>query len=127
MTIKHIDALVLRATKLEQVVRFYRAIGLPLKEEQHADGPLHYACELGQAHIAIYEAEANGDAPLRLNGGASMVGFRVDSVEAAFEAALRAGGKCAAEPDDYPWGRRALVTDPDGRAVELNEAPSGSR
>lgn len=80
MAIKYLDALVMRAADLDGAVAFYRAIGLPLQEERHAD--------------------------------------------AAFEAAIRAGGRQVLPPDEYPWGRRALVEDPDGRTVELNCAPA---
>ena len=97
-----------------------------MEEERHDDGPLHYACELGPVHFAIYPAETpdNGAHPERLSPGGTQVGFQVDSVEAAFEAAVALGARVMFEPDDYPWGRRAVVEDPDGRAVELNKAPA---
>jgi predicted enzyme related to lactoylglutathione lyase len=31
------------------------------------------------------------------------------------------GARVLIRPEDVPWGRRAVVLDPDGRTVELNE------
>ena len=124
MAAKYVDALVLRAADVTKAVEFYRAIGVPLEEERHDDGPLHYACELGPVHFAIYPAEPGGGHPERLSAGATQVGFQVESVEAAVEAAVGLGARVVVRPDDYPWGRRAVVEDPDGRAVELNKAPA---
>jgi len=121
--VKYIDALLIRSHNVEATVAFYRSIGLALEREQHEKGPLHYTCELGQAHFAIYRADEPGRAPERYSSGATMVGFQVESVEASYEAALRAGAKSLVEPSDFPWGRRALVLDPDGRVVEFNRAP----
>jgi predicted enzyme related to lactoylglutathione lyase len=42
----------------------------------------------------------------------------------------RAGATVVSEPRDSPWGRRAVVDDPEGQRVELvsvvDEAPSRS-
>jgi lactoylglutathione lyase len=50
---------------------------------------------------------------------ATRVGFAVPSVDAAYAAVLMAGGTSVSPPNDSPWGRRAVVTDPDGHRVEL--------
>ena len=54
-----------------------------------------------------------------------MVGLQVESTDAAFAAGLCAGGASVQAPADFPWGRRALLRDPDGRVVELNTKPAG--
>ena len=42
---------------MERVLRFYRAVGIPLDSEVHEeDGPLHYAAEVGGVHVAVYES-----------------------------------------------------------------------
>ncbi len=121
--IERIDALVLFTARLAETAAFYRAIGLPLEDERHEEGPAHLACDLGGAHVALFEAKATGDALARGHGGSSLVGFRVPSLEEAVAAVRAAGGRVEIEPQDVPWGRRAVVLDPDGRAVELNQAP----
>lgn len=122
--IRGVDALVLWTPRLAEAAAFYRALGLPLEEERHDDGPVHFACELGPVHFALY-ASPPGQAPGRTAGGATQLGFRVESLERALAAARAAGAPVVVEPQEVPWGRRVVVLDPDGRAVELNEAPPG--
>jgi predicted enzyme related to lactoylglutathione lyase/3-polyprenyl-4-hydroxybenzoate decarboxylase len=119
----HVDAIVLTCADLETSAAFYRELGLPLKHEDHGEGPVHYACDLGPVHVALFAADEAGTAPSRRAAGSGLVGLQVASVEDAFARAVAAGGEGVQEPADFPWGRRALVKDPDGRVVELNHAP----
>lgn len=121
-----LGALILFSNAIEKTVAFYRAIGVPLEEEKHDDeGPLHYACELGSTHMAIHAAGEGRAAEWR-SGGSSYFGFAVDSLKVAVEAARRTGARVVQEPEEYPWGPRSLVEDPDGRVVELFERlPTG--
>ncbi len=63
-----VGALILFTNKLEVVVEYYRAIGVPLELEQHDDGPPHHSCELGLTHFAIFES-ISGAAPEFRSGG----------------------------------------------------------
>ncbi len=116
-----VDGIILHTGKLDEMVRFYRALGIPLEEESHDGGPLHYACQLGGIHFAIYPGPS-GQAPGRRRGGATQVGFQMDSLEATLADARAAGAEILQEPEEVPWGRRAVIADPDGRPVELNQA-----
>jgi predicted enzyme related to lactoylglutathione lyase len=49
----------------------------------------------------------------------------VVSLDSTVASAIAAGGEIVIAPEDVPWGRRAVVADPDGRPIELNEASSG--
>lgn len=115
-----IDAAIFTAADPRRTVAFYRALGLPLEEERHDDGPLHFACEVGGAHIAVYGAPKGKRRPGRTHG--AMLGFRVGNLVKTLGALKRTGAKVVVEPQKVPWGRRAIVQDPDGRKVELNEA-----
>lgn len=117
----HVDALILWTAQPKRTIAFYRALGLPLEEERHDDGPLHWACELGSVHFAVYEAGGAGAAPGRREPGASQLGFQVDdALEVIVARAVTAGGVVQQPPEDVPWGRRAVLADPDGRPVEIN-------
>lgn len=122
-----VDALVLTSARAEELVRFYRALGVPLEDERHDDGPLHWACELGAVHFAIYACGSDDAtrAPGRGTGGSTLVGLRVPDVDAVTAAAVAAGARVLVAVEDVPWGRRSVVEDPDGRPVELNQAPAG--
>jgi lactoylglutathione lyase len=115
-----IGALVLFASDLERTVAFYRLLGLPLDVDDHGgDGPLHFACELAGCHVAVFPAAGEGEPPDHRGPGAVLAGFAVDSVEDTVEAVRAFGAAVLQESEPYPWGRRAVVEDPDGRAVEV--------
>ena len=118
MSAKNFDALILFTSNLQKAVAFYSAIGLVLEKEQHDDGPIHYVCDLKGVHFALYEAKP-GQAVKRGIGGGMQFGVQVDSLDEAVKAC---GAKTLIEPQSVPWGRRAVVEDPDGRPVELNQA-----
>lgn len=120
--IQDVGALILFSNQLPEVVRFYRAIGLELEPERHEEGPIHYVSELGPTHFAVFEGPP-GEAPEFRTGGSTFPGFAVDSLEEALSGAKSFGARVVQEPTEYPWGRRALVVDPDGRVIELFQRP----
>jgi uncharacterized glyoxalase superfamily protein PhnB len=102
-------------------VAFYRSLGIPLVEEDHGDGVVHWACELGDVHFAVFDAAAPGDALGYHEAGSTLCGFVVDDVVAAIELLRSASAIVVQEPIEMPWGLRAVVLDPDGRPVEVFE------
>jgi lactoylglutathione lyase len=119
-----VGAVILFTSRLEACARFYRAVGLDLRDERHEDGPAHLACDIDGIHVAVFEADGDGQAPAFREAGCSFIGFAVDSVDDALAAVAGLGAPVRQEPARYPWGRRAVVDDPDGRPVELFEPAS---
>jgi lactoylglutathione lyase len=114
------SSLVLFSGRLPEAVEFYRAIGVPLEEERHDDGPEHAAADVGGVHIAIWEApEMDGRAPRWRSSGSSFPGFYVESLDAVAQAL--AGATMLAAHEVKPWGCRIVLQDPDGRPVEINQ------
>jgi lactoylglutathione lyase len=112
-TSTRLGALVLTTNRTQALVRFYRILGAPLEEERHGEGPLHFACELGPVHFAVYEGiEGVGDA-------STLVGFSVANLAAVLEELRVMGTPVLREPESRPWGTRAIVSDPDGRRIEV--------
>jgi lactoylglutathione lyase len=116
--------LVLRTADLDRSVRFYRALGLSLVQEQHGQGPIHYSCTLDTLVLELYPAKP-GSAPDRLSGGATLLGFRVDSLSAVLQALQAESVRLLSPPVQTSGRARAVVEDPDGRAVELREEAAG--
>ncbi|NUP48386.1 MAG: glyoxalase/bleomycin resistance/dioxygenase family protein [Catenulispora sp.] len=91
--------LVLYTPQLEECHRFYSDLGLPFTAEQHGQGPRHYAAVLaGGAVFEIYPAHSDRQT------GALRLGLGI--IGAAATPALTPG--------------RHLLTDPDGRTVEIH-------
>ncbi len=112
--------IVLRTANLIQTLEFYQALGLNFVEEKHGNSPIHYSCNLGQTVLEIYPGKP-GIAPDRKNGGATMLGFQVNSVNETVETLNKIGAKIISSSQNTSLGCRALIEDPDGRAIEINE------
>ncbi|QDU86611.1 Glyoxalase-like domain protein [Planctomycetes bacterium Pla163] len=125
-----LGSLILFSERVEALAAFYRALGLPLEPERHGDGPVHHTCSLGPTHFAIFAARSASSvepAADHRGAGAQFLGLTVDDLGAAFAVSREHGAEVVQEPKSYPWGRRALVRDPDGRVVELFERPRAAR
>ena len=114
-------SLVLFAASPAATMAFYRAVGLELEAEDHGEGPVHFATELGPVHFAIYPAEVEGRASERRSGGSLFPGFYVESLDRAAEALAQVGAPMLTGHQEMPWGCRVVAEDPDGRAVEINQ------
>jgi len=100
---------------LNSLRTFYAALGIEFTEEQHGDGPVHYAGRLGDVVFEIYPLSEDGpvaDATTRL-------GFSVENMTKVVAALQTLGVAVVSPPQSTEWGCRAVVRDPDGRAVEL--------
>jgi lactoylglutathione lyase len=114
-------ALVIYAADAARTAAFYRAVGVDLEDEDHGEGPVHFAVDLDGVHFAVYPAQTPGRAPARRAGGASFPGFYVTSLDRATAALAELGAPVLQPHENMPWGCRILVEDPDGRQVEVNQ------
>lgn len=115
-----LNLLVLRTADLASTRSFYEVFGLSFLEEQHGSGPVHLSCERDGTVLELYPGKP-GQAPERLNAGATMLGFSVESLDATLEKLKALNVTVVTAPKDSPWGKRMVVLDPDGRAVEISE------
>lgn len=107
--------IVLYTSRLETVVAFYRAIGLPFAAEKHGDGPKHYALACDDVVLEIY--------PLGKRRGADGVtlGFGIASIDACLAALAVAGHQVRPKYSTEGVHVVASIIDPDGRQVRLVE------
>lgn len=115
-----LNLVVLRTADLASARSFYEGLGLSFVEEQHGTGPVHLSCERGGMVLELYPGKP-GQAPERLNAGATMLGFSVESVDEALRKLNALKVTIVTPPKDSPWGKRMVVLDPDGRAIEISE------
>ena len=95
----HTTLLVLYSPRMEECHRFYSDLGLDFTAEQHGQGPRHYAAVLSNGTVfEIYPARPDRQT------GALRLGLAINGATAT--PALDPG--------------RHLLTDPDGRTVEIH-------
>jgi predicted enzyme related to lactoylglutathione lyase len=110
-----LNLLVLKTRQLDRLRDFYSALGITFAEERHGDGPTHLAGRVGDVVLELYPLPADAgpaDSTTRL-------GFIVPDLDAALRQMEAAGATVVSPPRQTEWGRRSLIRDPDGRAVEL--------
>ena len=89
-------------------------VGVLFQRERHGNGPIHLACE-GAAVFEIYPLGSS-----QVPSTSVRIGLSVDDVDACVDDRIaELGGSIVKAPHDSPWGRRAVVKDPDGHTVEL--------
>jgi predicted enzyme related to lactoylglutathione lyase len=110
------NLVVIRSADLEKAASFYAGIGLALVRERHGSGPEHLAAELGGVVFEVYPlGDSTGTRAVR-------IGFRVSSIASVLAIVQSLGGEVVSPARESPWGIRAVISDPDGHRVELNEA-----
>lgn len=113
----------LRVADMAVSLGFYRALGLEFVEEQHGAGSVHYSCQLDGTVIELFPGKP-GTAPDRRDAGATMIGFQINDLDSILENLRAVGTVVLTAPQVNAWGHRAVVQDPDERAIELNEPAS---
>jgi lactoylglutathione lyase len=118
-----VSSIVLFSNQPERIIVFYRSVGIQFDAEEHGDGFVHAATDVGDVHMAVFPADASARSvvPRWREGGSTFVGFYVDSLDETLEALQRVGTKLLADHEVREWGCRVVVEDPDGRAVEINQ------
>ena len=107
-----LNLIVIRSNDMGAAKRFYELIGLQFELHKHGDGAEHFACESEEFVFEIYPETGESTAGVR-------IGFSVSDVDGLVESLSEAGHMINVMPKDSPWGRRAVVRDPDGHRVEL--------
>lgn len=110
------EGTVLYTNQKDAVKTFYETFGLSFVEEQHGNGPEHYAAQLKHNSVLeIYPAVWGG---VRLSDGAdcsTKIMLRISGLDAVV-ASLESSGAVVKKGKKY-----STVCDPDGRSVMLSE------
>ncbi|MGF1666750.1 MAG: VOC family protein [Acidimicrobiia bacterium] len=111
-----ISSLVLYAIDVAATAEFYRQLGV----EFHPAGPGRLVADVGGCRFAI-SPSSSGDTARQGGAGTVMPGIDVGSVDTAIGRVISGGGTVLRAAETLDWGRRAVLLDPDGRAVEIVE------
>jgi predicted enzyme related to lactoylglutathione lyase len=111
-----LNLVVVTTADLARTVEFYTALGISFMPERHGKGPEHVAAAIVGTVFEIYPRDALPviQAPVR-------PGFRVVSVDETVAKLRKLGAAVLSRPQDFPWGRMAVLNDPDGHRLEISE------
>lgn len=109
-----LNLVVLRSNDLERAQRFYECLGLQFTRHRHGSGPEHLSAELGDCVFELYPLSPNSTSTL-----GTRIGFSVQFLESVITTLSADPSTIISPPQDSPWGRRAVVADPDGHCIEL--------
>jgi lactoylglutathione lyase len=112
-----LNLVVLRSPDSARAAAFYTQLGLNFAKHQHGKGAEHLAAEISGGVFELYAQTP--DFPSTLG---TRIGFTIPSVDVAVAALSNYPGAIISPPKDSEWGRRAVVTDPDGHRIELIES-----
>jgi predicted enzyme related to lactoylglutathione lyase len=112
----HLNLLVLKSARMEELVLFYQMLGMRFEHHQHQRGPFHYAAEIGDMVFELYPLPEN-----ELVNISMRLGFAISNLDSTIEQLRNAGIKVVHEAKQTEWGYIGIVEDPDGRKVELKQ------
>lgn len=108
-----LNLIVIRSAIPAELAEWYARFGLSFDYHRHGKGPLHFSTEINGITLEIYplkRSQTAADLSLRL-------GFEVEDLDE-----MAAGlADVIQAPERSAWGYKAVVTDPEGRRVELTE------
>ena len=110
-----IKLLVLRTSDPKRLADFYNLLGLTFDYHKHGNSPYHYSASVGPTTLEIYpltKTQTEPDQNLR-------IGFSIDNFLHTVEKLKEAKIQFSSEPMDSDFGFMAVVSDPDGRKIEL--------
>jgi len=110
-----LSLVVLKTRQVVALRRFYGTLGIELTEEKHGKGPVHFAGQVGDVVLEVYPIPDDGTAA----DTTTRLGFVVARLVEVVDALKALNTPIVTEPLATQWGLRAVVRDPDGRAVEL--------
>lgn len=112
-----INLLVIRTAAPAILAQFYTVLGMEFIYHQHGNGPFHYSAEIERFVFEIYpllKSQSVADKSLRL-------GFTVEDLELVIKDLENKGYTIIKQPFHSEWGNMAIISDLDGRKIELKE------
>lgn len=121
MSVVSLNLVVLRSPDIARAAAFYTQLGLTFSKHRHGSGPEHFSAELTGGVFELYPLLPDSAPTL-----ATRTGFSVPSVDAVLAALSGYPGTVLTSAKDSEWGRRAVISDPDGHKIELLQSGHSS-
>jgi predicted enzyme related to lactoylglutathione lyase len=107
--------IVLRTSDIKKLSEFYSLFGFTFEYHSHGNSPFHYSTIIEKTVLEIYpltKSQIEADRNLRL-------GFAVDDFEEVIKRLKENRVVFSLEPAQTEFGFMAIISDPDGRKIEL--------
>jgi len=115
MTFDRIGAVILLVSNMEKSVKFYRdTLGLPIKTKSK-DWTEFFN---NDTVMALHPAKKKSNIK---TGSGMLVGFEVGDLEATVKKLKEKKVKFFKKPKEEPFGKHAIVQDPDGHLISIAE------
>ena len=110
-----IKLIVIRTADTQELADFYSLLGLTFACHRRGSSPAHYSATIGNAVLEIYPLatqQTEADKNLR-------IGFEIDNFDATVKMLKELSVDFQVEPVKTENGFMAVVSDPDGRCIEV--------
>lgn len=115
MTFDRVGAVILLVSNMEKSVKFYRdTLGLPIKTKSK-DWTEFFN---NDTVMALHPAKKKSNIK---TGSSMLVGFEVGDLEATVKKLKEKKVKFFKKPKEEPFGKHAIVKDPDGHLISIAE------
>lgn len=115
MAFNRVGAVILLVSNMEKSVKFYRdTLGLPIKTKSK-DWTEFFN---NDTVMALHPAKKKSNIK---TGSGMLVGFEVDDLEATVKKLKEKRVKFFKKPKEEPFGKHAIVQDPDGHLISIAE------
>lgn len=113
-----LTSIIINTAHPEEMLQFYGRLGLEFECRQISKGGQCHRAFLGPVELTLYESKT----PPTAHRPDLQLTFRIKSLEqACADLAKIKGVECLMDPTLLPDGNKAILLDPDGRAIELIE------
>jgi lactoylglutathione lyase len=120
MSFKRVGAVILLVSDMENSIRFYKeTLNLPLKN-QSEDWTEFFS---NGTVLALHPAKKKNTSK---TGSNTLIGFMVDDLDATAKYLHGKNVNFFKEPKDEPFGKHAIIQDPDGHLISIAQIESKS-
>ena len=113
-----LTSLIINTAHPEEMLQFYGRLGLEFECKQISKGGQCHRAFLGSVELTLYETKT----PSASHRPDLQLTFRIQNLEkVCADLGQIKGVECLMDPTLLPDGNKAILLDPDGRAIELIE------
>ncbi|MBX2989025.1 MAG: VOC family protein [Bdellovibrionaceae bacterium] len=114
-----LTSLIINTAHPVEMLEFYGRLGLHFETKKISKGGQCHKAFIGPVELSLFEAHAG--APFRAAPDVQLT-FRIMELDKVVrDLSLIKGVECLMDPTLLPEGKKAILLDPDGRAIELIE------